>query len=209
MAVLPGTLPLSVIRGIAFDEVRLLCRDGKITVDGSLSPNVTGLFVPSGEFSGKELFILPGTPSTFLFFNTAEGGYVLSRILTTAALTDYWSPVVALTDEPTGTYVPHGANTGTANVTDHPTDLTGLTPKAEVKRSSSADITLDLNPSVTGDPVDGAITLPSMTSATTRDFDFFGTFRWDLVLENGSGERFGPYIKGPFVVGDNITQKPN
>ena len=208
MAVLPGTFPLSVIRGIAFDEIKLLCRDAKVTVDGALTPDVTGLFVPSGQFSGHELYILTGDPSTFLFFNTAEGGYVLSRILTTAALTDYWSPAVALTDEPTGTYVPHGANTGTADITDHPTDLTGLTPKAEVKRSSSADITLDLNPSVT-DAINGEVTLPSITSADTRDFDFVGTFRWDLVFEDQAGERFGPYIKGPFVVADNITQKPN
>jgi hypothetical protein len=205
--ILPGTFPLSVTRGILFDGAVLRCADAKVTVDGSLSPDVTGLFVPSGKFDGEELYILEDAPATFLYFNATEGGYVLARILTTGALTDYWSPIVPLTDEPTGTYAPHGANTGTANISDHPVDLTGLIPKAEVKRSSSADVTLDLNPSVTNAAI-GEITIPSISSDDTRDFDFKGTFRWDLVLENVAGDRFGPYITGPFVVSDNITQKP-
>src|SRR6266478_373390 len=176
--ILPGTLPLSIIRGIAFDGVVLRCSDGKVTVSGTLSPNA------------------------------AAASFVIARLLTTAALTDYWSPTVPLTDEPTGTYLPHGANTGTATATDHPTDLTGLTPKAEVKRTSNSDVTLDLNPSIT-DLATAEVTIPGISTNDTRDMDFVGTFRWDLVFESGAGERFGPYVKGPFTVSDNITQKPS
>lgn len=203
--VLPGTLPLSIIRGIAFDELKLICSDEKVTVTGTLSPNVAGLFIPSGEFDSHDLFVLSGAPSTFLYYNAAEAGFVIARLLTTAALTDYWSPAVALTDDPTGSYDPHGANTGTATVTDHPTDITGFTAEAHVKRNTSTDITLDLNPSVTNGAI-GEITIPGISTADTQDFDFVGTFRWDLVLVNIGGERFGPYVKGPFTVTDNQTQ---
>jgi hypothetical protein len=150
------------------------------------------------------LFILPGSPSTFLYFNAVSASYVIARLLTTAALTDYWSPAAPLT-EPTGTYVAHGANTGTATADDHPVDLTGITPEAVVRRTDESDVVLDLNPSVTN-ATTGQITIPAMTTVTTKNIDSVGTFGWDLVLVNGSGDRFGPYIAGPFVVNDNITQ---
>ncbi len=207
MAVQPGPLPLSIIRGIAFPSIILRCVDNGVTVTGTLNPNVAGTFQPSGQFSGYDLFILPGAPATFLYFNPVEASYVIARLLTTAALTDYWSPAAPLT-EPTGTYVNHGANSGTATADDHPVDLTGITPYAEVRRTPESDVTLDLNPSVT-DAATGEITIPAISSDDTQDFDFIGTFNWDLVLVNGGGERFGPYVKGPFVVADNITQLPD
>ncbi len=204
MPVLPGTLPLSVIRGIAFDTVVLLCRDENVAVTGTLSPAVTGTFLLSGKFDGYDLFILEGAPSTFLYYNATEASYVIARILTTGALTDYWSPAAPLTS-PTGTYAPHGANTGTATADNHVVDLTGYTPEAVVRRTSDAEVTLDLNPSIT-DASAGEITIPGISSDDTQDFDFVGTFGWDLILVNGALERLGPYIKGPFVVTDNITQ---
>jgi len=205
MAVNPGPLPLSVIRGITFPTVILRCVDNGVEVTGTLNPDVTGTFQPSGQFAGYDLFILPGAPATFLYFNPVAASYVISRLLTTAALTDYWSPASPLT-EPTGTYTSHGSNTGTATADDHPVDLTGITPEAVVRRTTDSDVVLDLNPSVT-DATNGEITIPSMTTSTTKDFDFLGTFGWDLVLVNGGGDRFGPYIDGPFVVTDNITQE--
>jgi hypothetical protein len=198
-----GTYPLSVIRGIAFDSVVFQCRDESVIVSGTLSPNATGTFLPSGNFGGYPLFILEGSPAYFLYFNTTASSYVIAGLLTDAALTNYWSPAAPLT-EPTGTYVAHGANTGTATATDHPVDLTGFTVEAVVKRNSQADVTLDLNPSITN-PSGGEITIPAISSDDTRDFDFEGTFRWDLVLISG-GTRFGPFVKGPFTVSDNITQ---
>jgi hypothetical protein len=204
MAVNPGPLPLSITRGIAFSAVILRCVDNGVAVTGALNPNVTGTFQPSGQFAGYDLFILPGAPSTFLYFNAIAASYVIARLLTTAALTDYWSPAAPLT-EPTGTYVAHGANTGTATADDHPVDLTGITPEAVVRRTDESDVVLDLNPSVTN-ATTGQITIPAMTTVTTKNIDSVGTFGWDLVLVNGSGDRFGPYVAGPFVITDNITQ---
>ncbi len=209
MAVNPGPLPLSIIRGIAFPTIILRCVDNGVTVTGTLVPDVTGVFQPCGQFAGYDLFILTGAPSTFLYFNAVAGCYVIARLLTTAALTDYWAQAnPSSPPEPTGSYAANGANSGTATADDHPIDLTGITPYAEVRRTPESDVTLDLNPSVT-DAATGEITIPPISTADTQDYDFTGTFNWDLVLVNGSGDRFGPYIKGPFVVADNITQLPD
>lgn len=204
MSVNPVTLNLSVIRGITFDAVVLHLRDNNVVVSGTLSPSVVGTFVLSGSYAGYPLFVLAGSPSYFLYYNTAAASYVIAALLTNAALTNYWSPAAPLT-EPTGTYVAHGANTGTATVTNHPVDLTGNTVEAVVRRHSLADVTLDLNPAITN--VGGEVTIPSISSDNTRDFDFVGTFSWDLVRVDGTGKRLGPYYKGLFTVSDNITQK--
>jgi hypothetical protein len=204
--ILPGTLPLSVIRGIAFETVILLCKDENVLVTGSLSPDVTGTYLLTGQYNGFDFFILPGTPATFLYYHTLAGTYVISRTVTTAALTDFWelSPPGTI---PTGSYPAQGAYTGTATATDNPVDLTGFDPKAEVRRTSGSDVILDLNPSTT-DALNGEITIPGISSDDTQDFDFVGAFNWDLILVDGAGERSGPYIKGPFYVADNITQIP-
>ncbi len=206
MPVLPGYLPLSIIRGIEFQERILRCADDSVSVTGTLSPNVVGTFVLSGQFGGYDLYVLPGTPSTFLYFNAVAASYVIARLLTTAALTDYWKPSSNIT-HPTGTYVAHGANSGTATADDHTVDLTGFTAKAEVKRNSTSDVILDLNPSVT-DAANGEITIPAISTTDTQDMEDVGTFQWDLVLSS-SGERVGVFVKGPFVITDNITQPAN
>lgn len=206
MPVLPGYLPLSIIRGIEFQGRILRCADENVSVTGTLSPNVVGTFILSGQFGGYDLFVLPGAPSTFLYYNAAATSYVIARLLTTAALTDYWKPSSNIT-VPTGSYVAHGANSGTATATDHTIDLTGFTAEAEVKRNANSDVILDLNPSVS-DPTNGEITIPGITSTDTQDIEDVGTFQWDLVLKS-SGERVGVYLKGPFVVSDNITQPAN
>ncbi len=203
--VLPGNLPLSIIRGIAFETRILQCKDENVLVSGTLNPNVAGVFNLTGQFGGYDLYVKTGAPSTFLYYNAAATSYVIARLLTTAALTDYWSPAAPLT-EPTGTYAPHGAVSGTATATDNPVDLTGFTPTAEVRRTSTSNVTLDLNPSVT-DPTNGEITIPGISSDDTQDFDFVGTFNWDLVLKDGGGNRVMVALKGPFVVTDNITHK--
>jgi hypothetical protein len=204
--VIPGTLPLEIIRGIAFDSQVLTCADGSVAVSGTLSPDVTGDYVLCGTFGGLPLFILSGAPSTFCYFNATAASYVLARILTTGALTDYWSPAAPIT-EPTGTYVAHGANTGTATATDHPFDLTGYTVQATVRRSTKvgAEVIIDLQPSVTT-PLIGEITIPSISQIVTDKLAFTGNFIWDLVLVDGVNERHGPFISGPFVISDNVTQ---
>ncbi len=203
MPVLPGILPLSITRGIAFQERILRCADDSVAVTGTLSPNVVGTFVLSGTFGGYDLYILPGAPSTFLFYSAPATSYIIARTLSTGGLTDFWVPSSPLT-VPTGTYIGTGAFTGTATATDHTVDLTGFTAQAQVRRTVEAtDITIDLNPSVT-DPTNGEITIPGISSDDTH-YDFTGTFYWDLVLAS-SGERVGVFVKGPFVVSDNITQ---
>jgi len=205
--ILTGNLPLSVIRGITFDAVELQFSDGNVVVTGTLSPDVTGTFVPCGKYNGSQLFVLAGTPSTFLYVNPTATRYIIAQALTDGGLTDYWVKNDANVDDPTGAYTAHGAYTGVPTADDNPRDLTGLTPKAVVRRNSESDVLLDLNPSVNGDPLNGRITIPAISSADTRDLDFTGTSRWDLVLEANTGERQGPFIQGPFTVNDNITQK--
>ncbi len=204
---LPGTYPLSVIRGITFDGAILRAADDSVAVTGTLSPNAVGTFVLSGQFSGYDLFILTGAPATFLYYNTNANSYVIARLLTTGALTDYWLPAAPIT-VPSGIYVAHGANSGTATADDHTVDLTGFTVEAEVKRTSNSDVILDLNPSITNASA-GEITIPGISSSDTQDFDFVGSFNWDLVLISGAGARSGPYVKGPFTVSDNTTQPAN
>ncbi len=206
MPVLPGFLPLSIIRGIEFQGKVLRCADDSVSVTGTLSPNVVGTFVLSGQFGGYDLYIRAGAPATFCYFNATEASYVIARLLTTGALTDYWVPAAPIT-VPTGTYLPQGANSGTATADDHTIDLTGLTAQAQVRRNSNSGVMLDLNPSVT-DPPNGQITIPGISTSDTQDLEDVGTFQWDLVLING-GERIGVYLKGPFGISDNITQPSN
>lgn len=202
----PGNLPLQIIRGIEFDSIILKCKDENVVVTGTLSPNVAGTFVASGFFNSYQLYILPGAPSTFLYFNSNDASYVIARTLTTGALTDYWVPAVPIT-EPTGTYAPQGANTGTATATDNPVDLTNYDVEANVRRTVNAtDIYIDLNPSITN-AAGGEITIPAIDATVTGALDFTGKFMWDLVLTlNAGADRFGPYVQGEFVVKDNITQ---
>jgi hypothetical protein len=199
----PGDLPLSIIRGIEFDSVVLLCRDDSVVVTGTLSPNVVGTYIPCGLFNNYPLFILAGNPSTFLYRHPIALTYVISRTLSTGAFADYWLGTPGLTD-PTGTYAPQGANTGTATATDNPVDLTGYGVEAKVRRNEDSEVFLDLNPSITT-PATGEITIPAMTATVTAALGFTGKFRWDLVLTN-AGNRFGPFVKGAFTVSDNITQ---
>ena len=202
--VAPGILALSIIRGIEFDALVLQLRDESVTVTGTLNPDVTGTYTPHGSFGAYPLFILEGSPSTLLYYNTTALSYVIARTLTQGGLTDFWVLAPQGT-EPTGSYAPGGAYTGTATATDHPVDLTGFDVEAVARRTVNAtDILLDLNPSITNF-AGGEITIPAITSTVTNALEFVGAFNWDLVLTSG-GNRFGPYVKGPFTVSDNITQ---
>lgn len=201
----PGTLPLSIVRGIAFEGLVLQCKDENVLVSGTLTPDATGVYVPCGTFAGFDLFVLAGSPTFFLYFNPIAGTYVISQTLTTAALLNAWIPDIPL-NEPTGSYKPVGSVLGTASANDNPTDLTGFTAEARVKRTSKADVLLDLQPTVTNAAI-GEITIPPISKTDTEALEFTGNFNWDLVIvQTSTGERFGPYVKGPFPVTDNITQ---
>ncbi len=203
MAVLPGTLPLAINRGTAFPAVILKLTDDGVSVSGTLSPDVTGTFTAHGLFGNYDLFILEGSPSTYLYYNTTATSYIIARTLTQGGLTDFWVLAPAST-LPTGSYAPAGAYTGTADVTNNPVDLTGYTPEAQVRRQPLGGLVLTLDCSVT-DVAGGEITLAAMTGDETRVIESHGNFQWDLVLATGS-DRFGPFVKGAFTISDNITQ---
>jgi hypothetical protein len=203
MAVLPGNLPLTLNRGTAFDSFILRLTDQNVTVSGTISPNISGAFLACGKYENFDLFVQAGTPATFLYYNVAATSYVIARLLTSGALTDYWTPTVPITT-PTGTYLGHGANTGTATVTNHPVDLSGYTPQAQVRRQPLGGLILTLDATVTDD-VGGEITFAAITDDDTRVITSHGNFYWDLVLAT-INNRFGPYVKGSFTISDNITQ---
>jgi hypothetical protein len=205
MAITPGTLNLSLIRGTEFESVVLQCRDESVAVTGTLSPDVTGTYTVHGTFGAYTLYILEGSPSTFLYFNTPAASYVIARTLTQAALTDYWTPAAPVT-EPTGTYVAHGANTGTATASDNPVNLTGYSPEAQVRRNPRSSMLIDLQPSITN-AVNGEVTIPSIPTSVTTLYTSFGIFYWDFILKNSMNERLGPYVAGSFTISDSITQE--
>ncbi len=206
--ILPGTLPLSIIRGIEFEGAILRLSDQDATVTGTLNPNVVGTFALTGHFGGYDFYVLSGAPSTFLYYNAAAASYVIARLLTTAALTDYWSPAAPIIDDPTGSYVAHGANTGTATVTDHPIDISGFTVESVAKRTVNSDVALDLNPSITNGTI-GEITIPALSTSETQDIEIVGILNFDVVLVDNGGGRTGPYVKGPLIISDNTTQPAN
>jgi hypothetical protein len=204
MAVNPGDLPLSIIRGTEFSSLVLQCRDDSLLVTGTLNPDATGTYVPSGTYASFPLFILHGSPAFFCYYCPLATTYLISETLSDGVgLTDYW--ILPAATEPTGSYTPHGAYTGTAAATDNPVDLSTFGVEAKVRRTVNAtDIYIDLNPSITDGP-GGEVTIPSITSAVTDALEFTGTFKWDLIFTQGA-ERFGPFVKGSFIVADNITQ---
>lgn len=204
--VAPGSLSFAIIRGIQFDEYILQCRDEKVTVESGGLPQLEGLYLPTGQFGGYDMFVLAAAPSWFLYFNAGAASYLIAQELTTGGVTNYLLPASPLV-EPTGIYVGHGTYTGqSATVSDNPTDLTGFEAEALVRRSSNplAEVVLDLQPAVTS-VVNGEITIPQISKADTEDLRL-GNFFWDLVLkETATGERFGPFAAGAFIISDNIT----
>lgn len=204
--VAPGSLNLSVVRGTQFEGLILRCADEKVSVTSPNLAGVVGLYTPSGQFDGYDLFILEGTPSWFLYFNADAASYVIAQTLTTAALTNFLRPSSVLVD-PNGNYIGQGTLIGkTATAADNPVDLTGYEAEALVRRSTDpkAEVVLDLSPSVT-DAALGEITIPPINSIDTEDLRL-GNFNWDLILKfTATDERFGPFAKGVFQIADNYT----
>lgn len=203
LAVVPGQYDLAIIRGITFSGLVLQCRDENATVTGTIVPDATGLYVPSGVFADHQLYILAGAPSYFLYFSPLYLGYLISDLLTTGTVTNSWAPTPAQ-EEPSGTYTPFGTFTGTADVSDNPRDLTGYTVEAVVRRNDTEEVLIDLQPMIT-DAVNGEITIPPIAPIETEVIPYVGLFHWDLVLNDGVN-RFGPYIEGKFWISDNTTQ---
>lgn len=203
----PGLLDFSVIRGIQFDQVILQCRDDKVLVSGGPFLNVVGTYVPSGTFNSKDLYVKAGNPVWFIYFHSGLGTYIIAQLLTTGSVTDYFGPSVGLFTEATGPYVGVGAYTGSLTADDNPVDLTGYSAEMKVRRSEKigSETVLDLAPVITNFAF-GEITIPSISKVDTEAIPIIGEFKTDLVLVNtGSGERFGPFVRGQFLISDNIT----
>lgn len=82
-------------------------------------------------------------------------------------------------------------------------DLTNWSVFAEVRRNCSKSLVLDLLP-IVSDAANGQITI-SLTDEVTANLSE-GVFYWDIILENDSGERLGPYLAGKFTISCIITQ---
>ena len=86
-----------------------------------------------------------------------------------------------------------------------PSDLSGCTAFAQVRKKPGGDIITELTAVVStdvGDP--GVIAISSLTAAQTEALSV-GKYRWDLVTEK-DGDRHGPWLVGEFIVEDIITK---
>ncbi|HEX3817534.1 MAG TPA: hypothetical protein VHW03_04530 [Chthoniobacterales bacterium] len=88
-----------------------------------------------------------------------------------------------------------------------PVDLTGYTAFAQVRpNSTSTLLVFDLTPSISNAAA-GQITIPEISYTATAAKNA-GNLYWDLVLQDGAGNRLGPLVKGNFVIGSAVTQPP-
>ncbi len=84
-----------------------------------------------------------------------------------------------------------------------PIDLTGWTAHAHVRKLPTSALVKDLAPAVSDGP--GGVVAIEFTDEDTAAFTP-GNFRWDLILENPSGSRLGPYLSGLCAITLPITQ---
>jgi hypothetical protein len=89
---------------------------------------------------------------------------------------------------------------------NQPVDLTGWKVFAEVRKKPGAVLYLDLQPVFSNITI-GEITIPKMADEQTYDL-VAGNYDWDLILEDPTGDRRGPYIQGPFPIVAIVTKPP-
>jgi len=84
-------------------------------------------------------------------------------------------------------------------------DLNDWNVYAEARRISPGQSTdnLDLEPEITSEE-GGQVTI-SFTDTETLALPY-GTYEWDLVLEQPTGERIGPFLAGKLTIEDIVTQ---
>lgn len=63
---------------------------------------------------------------------------------------------------------------------------------------------IDLQPTITS-AATGQVTIGSFTPTKTASFNS-GEQPWDLILENPTGSKLGPYVSGIITVNDTVTQ---
>lgn len=83
--------------------------------------------------------------------------------------------------------------------------LAGYTAYAEVRKSPGSAVILDLTPVIEDDDAIGLITLPEIDHALTDALPSMDA-KWDLILEDGAGNRLPPIIGGRVAINQPITQ---
>jgi hypothetical protein len=83
-------------------------------------------------------------------------------------------------------------------------DITGWVPWAEVRSAPDQTLILDLTPFIS-DSINGVVTIPAIQDEQTILLTE-GKYKWDFTMQDPSGQRFGPYIKGSFIIKSKITQ---
>lgn len=83
-------------------------------------------------------------------------------------------------------------------------NLAGYTPFAEVRKKAGEAVVRDLALAITNAAA-GEVTIPEISDEATMKMTK-GSYRWDFVLQNAGGKRFGPHAAGTFIVQNIITQ---
>lgn len=90
------------------------------------------------------------------------------------------------------------------DIEDNPVNLTGCAAWAKVRRgSASGEELLDLAPAITN-AAQGIVTVPEIPHGDLSDLPP-GTHAWDLLIEDETGSRRGPYLTGKFVIARTVT----
>lgn len=89
------------------------------------------------------------------------------------------------------------------DVNNSPVDITGWTPYAQARDKPGGRLIIDLAPTISGSPVNGAVVI-SLSSAQTSALEH-GTFVWDFHMRQPNGLIIGPFLGGKFIVNDSVT----
>ncbi len=76
-------------------------------------------------------------------------------------------------------------------------DLSGLTARAQARENVNGAVKVDLEPEVT-DAAAGEVTMEFTLAEVTAMPA--GKFQWDMVFEQGDGERIGPFVFGELKI---------
>lgn len=85
-----------------------------------------------------------------------------------------------------------------------PADITGWTAWSEVRTAPDETLVLNLAPTITN-PTGGVVTFPAIQDEITIQ-QVEGKYKWDFTMEDPTGQRFGPYVAGSFIIKSKITQ---
>jgi hypothetical protein len=85
-----------------------------------------------------------------------------------------------------------------------PSDITGWTPWSEVRSAPDQSLIINLSPFISN-PTGGIVTVPAIQDEQTILL-VEGKYQWDFTMQDPTGQRFGPYIRGSFTIKSKITQ---